>query len=128
MRKNMVTTKDSWGRELTFEAVEKIPPRFSVWNIGEHMGSEEYIPLCEPINLCELEEQYRDLCAINPNTLKAIKLPKEEVLLLRKAAMTGIRSLNEAHSVIREPARNQYQKKRRRLAVKALAVFERITA
>lgn len=125
MRKNMVITKDSWGRELTFEAVEKIPPRFSVWNIGEHMGSDEYIPLCEPANL---EEPYRGLSAINPNTLKAIKLPKEEVLLLRKAAMTGIRSLNEAHSVIRKSAKTRYSKKRRRLAVKALAIFERITA
>lgn len=128
MRKNTVTTKDSWGRELTYEVVEKIPPRFSVWNIGEHMGSDEYIPLCELVNPCELEEQYRDLCAINPNTLKAIKLPKEEVLLLRKAAMTGIRSLNEAHSVIRKSAKTRYSKKRRRLAVKALAIFERITA
>lgn len=125
MRKNMVTTKDSWGRELTYEIVEKILPRFSVWNIGEHMGSEEYIPLCEPANL---EEPYRGLSAINPNTLKAIKLPKEEVFLLRKAAMTGICSLNEAHSVIRKPVKNQYQKERRGLAVKALVVFERITA
>lgn len=121
----MVITKDSWGRELTYEVVEVIPPRFSVWNIGEHMGSDEYIPLCEPANL---EEPYRGLSAINPNTLKAIKLPKEEVLLLRKAAMTGIRSLNEAHSVICKSAKTRYSKKRRRLAVKALAIFERITA
>lgn len=30
-----------------FEIVEKIPVRFFVWNIGENMGTHEYIPVCE---------------------------------------------------------------------------------
>lgn len=29
-----------------FEIVEKIPACFFVWNIGENMGTDEYIPIC----------------------------------------------------------------------------------
>ena len=30
-----------------FEIVEKIPVGFFIWNIGENMGTHEYIPVCE---------------------------------------------------------------------------------
>lgn len=31
----------------TFEIVEKIPSGFFIWNIGENMKRDDYIPLCE---------------------------------------------------------------------------------
>lgn len=32
-----------------FEIVNKIPVGFFVWNIGENMGSDEYIPLAQDL-------------------------------------------------------------------------------
>ena len=36
-------------RKDTFEIVKKIPTNFFVWNIGENMGLDEYIPLAEDL-------------------------------------------------------------------------------
>ena len=42
-----------------FEIVEKIPAGFFVWNIGENMGSNEYIPLAQDLHP-EDKENYGD--------------------------------------------------------------------
>ena len=61
--------RGSCERVDVFEIVEKIPRNFFVWNIGENMGSDEYIPFCE-----KLHPEDKDNFEININTLKAIKL------------------------------------------------------
>ena len=33
------------NRNDIFEIVEKIPSNYFVWNIGENMGTDEYIPI-----------------------------------------------------------------------------------
>ena len=44
------TKSDLNDRNDIFEIVEKIPKNYFVWNIGENMGTDEYIPICEYIN------------------------------------------------------------------------------
>lgn len=51
-----------------FEIVEKIPAGFHVWNIGENMGTCEFIPVCEKL-YPEDKEDY----SVNTSTLKAVK-------------------------------------------------------
>lgn len=56
-----------------FEIVEKIPVGFFVWNIGENMGTHEYIPVCE-----DLHPEDKDNYEINTATLKAVKVTQDE--------------------------------------------------
>ena len=48
--KNTITTKDTFGKTRSYELVGKIPSGFFVWNIGENMGTDEYIPICEDLH------------------------------------------------------------------------------
>lgn len=76
---NKIFTKSNLcGREDVFEIVEKIPLGFYVWNIGENMGSDEWIPLAQ-----DLRPGDKDNFEVNINTLKAIRLNPEEVQKLR---------------------------------------------
>lgn len=65
-----------------FEIVEKIPVGFFVWNIGENMGTHEYIPVCE-----DLHSENKDNFEINAATLKAVKVAPNEWEKLNKAAL-----------------------------------------
>lgn len=106
----------------TFEVVEKIPGNFFVWNIGENMGHDDYIPLCEDLHP-EDKEDY----TINKNTLKAIKLPVEEVQLLREAAHFGVNSLQTATKALKSKRRGYWSDRKREQAKKTIKIFERIT-
>ena len=75
----IITVSEINSPTYIFKILESMPKGYGVWNIGEHMGTDEYIPCCESISA---EQPYH----INPNTLIAIKLPYEEILILRKAA------------------------------------------
>ena len=44
------STSSLFEKTDVFEIVEKIPVRFFVWNIGENMGTHEYIPVCEDLH------------------------------------------------------------------------------
>lgn len=113
-----ITTKTAYGKEDIFEVVDKIPALFFVWNIGDNMGHDDYIPLCEALNT--------GICSINPDTLKAIKLDKAEVLILRKAAGYGVNSKETALRALNKAAKSTMQKTTKQLAEKALPIFERI--
>lgn len=105
-----------------YKIVEKIPFGFYVWNIGENMGSDEYIPLCQDLYL-----GIKDNYSINPGTLRAIKLPKEEVKLLREAAGWGVVNLKEAEKALKSKRHSYMAEKRRSSARKTIDIFERIT-
>lgn len=66
-----------------FEIVEKIPAGFFIWNIGENMGTHEYIPLCE-----DLHPENKDDYSINPETLKAVKSCFKQRTLLSTVQLT----------------------------------------
>ena len=106
-----------------FEIVEKIPADFFVWNIGENMGSNEYIPLAQ-----DLHPEDKDNYEINQNTVKAIKLSIEEVKALRKAASVGINSKKTAEKALKSKRRGYWSDMKRAEAEKTIDIFKRITA
>ena len=121
--KETITTKDKFGKIQTYEVVEKIPAVFFVWNIGENMGDDEYIPICE-----DLHPEDKDNYEINPNTVKAIKLSVEEVKALREAASVGINSKKTAEKALSSKRRGYWSDRKRAEAEKTIDIFKRITA
>ena len=110
-----------------FEIVEKIPPRFRVWNIGKNMRSDKFLPLCEPLSLDPRSDQYYH---VNPDTLKCIELPKDELEFLRdEAAFYGINDKASAQTEANVQRRGMTTKDlhRRDIARKALKIFKRIS-
>lgn len=107
---------NGYGTTYIFEVVEKIPYSYEVWNINE-IGSGEYIPICQSVD-----------CNVNVKTLKAIKLSKEEVAILSKAASAGIKTVSKAKITLSRVAKTAYAKENQRRAEKALPILERITA
>lgn len=105
-----------------YKMVEKIPFGFFVWNIGENIGSDEYVPLCQ-----YLSPGIKDDYSINPDTLRAIKLPKEDVELLREAAGWGVNSLETARKALKSRRHSYMAEKKRESARKTIVIFERIT-
>ena len=110
-------------RNDIFEIVEKIPSNYFIWNIGENMGTDEYIPICE-----DLQPEDKDSYDINASTLKAIKLSREEVETLREAAHIGIVSKTTAEKALRSKRRGYWSDRKREQAEKTIDIFKRITA
>ena len=106
-----------------FDIVEKIPAGFFVWNIGENMGSNEYIPLAQ-----DLHPEDKENFEINTNTLKAIKLSVEEVNALRQAASWGVNNKDTAEKALKSKRRGYWSDKKREQAEKTIDIFKRITA
>lgn len=119
------------GQIISYEIVEKIPAGFFVWNIGENMGTDEYIPLCE-----YLHHEDKDDYSINVETLKAIKLKTESIKILREAAQWGgldclkdtVKTLKRINNKIAKGKQlTSYEKIKKPLAEKVLPIFEQIT-
>ena len=104
-----------------FEIVEKIPTRFFVWNIGENMGTHEYIPICE-----KLHPENKDDYSINPATLKAVKVTPEEWEKLNKAAHWGIGDLKRAEKALKSKRHGYTADKKRAAAELTIEIFRRI--
>lgn len=87
---NISIQDNSCNREiLKYKKVNKIMSHWKIWNIGNLMGHDEYLPL-----FCNQTPQIcGSLYEVDINTLKAIKLPKEEIKILREAASVGCRNL-----------------------------------
>lgn len=109
-------------REDVFEIVEKVPNGFFVWNIGDNMGLDEYIPICK-----DLHPEDKENFEIDTTTLKAIKLPKEEVELLREAAHIGIVSKKTAEKALKSKRHGYWSDRKREQAEKTIDIFKRIT-
>lgn len=120
--KDGTITSETLGKTDIYKIVEKIPFGFFVWNIGENMESDEYIPLCQ-----DLHPEIKDDYSINRDTLRAIKLPTEEVELLREAAGWGVNSLETARKALKSRRRGFISDKKRENAQKVLGIFEEIT-
>ena len=106
-----------------FEIVEKIPSGFFIWNIGENMGSDEYIPICE-----DLHQEDKENFEINTSTLKAIKLIPEEVNALRQAASWGVNNKDTAEKALKSKRTSYNAERKRKAATATLEIFKRITA
>ena len=110
-------------RNDIFEIVEKIPSNYFIWNIGENMGTDEYIPICE-----DLQPEDKDNYEINQNTVKAIKLSIEEVKALREAAHVGINSKKTAENALKSKRTGYNADRKRKAATATIDIFKRITA
>ena len=104
-----------------FEIVEKIPAGFFIWNIGENMGTHEYIPLCE-----DLHPENKDDYSINPETLKAVKVSSDEWEKLNKAASVGVGNLKAADKALKNKRRGYWSDRKRAAAELAISIFCRI--
>ena len=116
-----VMSKDIWNAH-SFKIVEKIPENYYIWNIGENMGSDEWIPLAEDLNP-EDKEDYR----VNTETLKAIRLNPEEVQILRKAAGIGVNNLKAAEKALKSKRRGYWSDRKRKAAEMTIDIFRKIS-
>ena len=104
-----------------FEIVEKIPVGFFIWNIGENMGTHEYIPVCE-----DLHPEDKDNYEINAATLKAVKVAPDEWEKLDKAANWGVGNLKQAEKAIKSKRHGYTSDRKRAAAELTIEIFRRI--
>ena len=116
------TTSNLCERQDVFEIVDKIPGNFYIWNIGENMGSDEWIPLAQDLNPGDKEN-----FEINPETLKAIRLNPEEVQILRKAAGIGVNNLKAAEKALKSKHRGYWSDRKRKAAEMTIDIFRKIS-
>ena len=123
IRGNKIFTKSNLcERQDIFQIVEKIPQNFYVWNIGENMGSDEWIPLAQ-----DLKPGDKENFEINPETLKAIRLNPEEVQILRKAAGIGVNNLKTAERALKSKRRGYWSDRKRKAAEMTIDIFREIS-
>ena len=108
-------------RKDVFEIVEKVPANFFVWNIGDNMGTHEYIPVCE-----DLHPEDKDDYSINQATLKAVKVSPEEWEKLDKAANWGVGNLKQAEKALKSKRRGYTSDRKRAAAELTIEIFRRI--
>ena len=120
---NKIFTKsNSCERQDVFEIADKIPLGFYIWNIGENMGSDEWIPLAQ-----DLRPEDKENFEINPYTLKAIRLNPEEVQILRKAAGIGVNNLKAAEKALKSKRRGYWSDRKRKAAEMTIDIFRKIS-
>ena len=113
---------DLCERKDVFEIVEKIPAGFFVWNIGDNMGLDEYIPICK-----DLHPGDKDNFEIDTASLKAIKLPINEVKALRQAASWGVNSKSTAEKALKSKRTGYNADRKKKAATATIEIFQRIT-
>ena len=116
------TTSNLCERQDVFEIVDKIPGNFYIWNIGENMGSDEWIPLAQ-----DLKPGDKENFEINPETLKAIRLNPEDVQILRKAAGIGVNNLKAAEKALKSKRRGYWSDRKRKAAEMTIDIFRKIS-
>ena len=117
------TKSNLCARIDVFDIVAQMPAGFFVWNIGENMGSDEYIPICE-----DLHPEDKENFEINTSTLKAIKLSPEEVNALRQAASWGVNNKATAEKAMKSKRTGYNAYRKRKAATATIEIFNRITA
>ena len=101
-----------------FEIVEKIPENYVVWNIGENMGTDKYIPICQ------LKTKYD----VDLFSLKAVPVTSEEYKRLQDASSWGVSSLENAEKALKSKRRGYISDKKRVLAASVIEIFRKISA
>ena len=116
-----ITSETMWNTHK-FRIVNKIPEGFYVWNIGENMGSDEWIPLAQDRKTGDKEDYH-----VNTETLKAIRLNPEEVQILRKAAGVGVNNLKAVEKALKSKRRGYWSDRRRKVAEMTIDIFRKIS-
>ena len=105
-------------RTDVFEIVEKIPENYVVWNIGENMGTDKYIPICQ------LKTKYD----VDLFSLKAVPVTSEEYKRLQDASSWGVSSLENAEKALKSKRRGYISDEKRVLAASVIEIFRKISA
>lgn len=105
-------------RTDVFEIVEKIPENYVVWNIGENMGTDKYIPICQ------IKTKYD----VDLFSLKAVPVTSEEYKRLQDASSWGVSSLENAEKALKSKRRGYISDKKRVLAASVIEIFRKISA
>ena len=113
---------ETFGKTDVFEIVGRIPENFFVWNIGENMGTHDYIPLCE-----DLHPENKDDYSINAATLKAIRVTPEEWKKLNDAANVGVNSLQTAAKALKSKRRGYWGDRKRAAAELTIDIFMKLS-
>ena len=113
---NKIISTSLWNTDV-FEIVEKIPSNYLVWNIGENMGTDKYIPICQ------LKTKYD----VDLFSLKAVPVTPEEYKKLQDASSWGVSSLENAEKALKSKRRGYISDKKRALATLTIDIFKRIT-
>ena len=111
---NKIISTSLWNTSV-FEIVEKIPSNYLVWNIGENMGTDCYIPICQM-----LHPENKEDFSINVIT-------PEEFKKLQKAASYGVSNLKAAEKALKSKRRGYMSDRKRALATLTIDIFKRIT-
>lgn len=114
---NKIISTSLWNTH-TFEIVEKIPGNYLVWNIGENMGTDKYIPICQ------LKTKYD----VDLFSLKAVPVTSEEYKRLQDASSWGVSSLENAEKALKSKRRGYISDKKRVLAASVIEIFRKISA
>lgn len=114
--------REHFGRTDVFEIVGRIPQNFFVWNIGENMGTHEYIPLCE-----DLHPENKDDYSIKSTTLKAVRVTPEEWGKLNDAASVGVNNLEAAVKALKSKRHGYWSDRKRAAAELVIDIFEKIS-
>lgn len=114
-------TSETLGKTDIYKIVEKIPFGFYVWNIGENVGSDEYIPVCQ-----DLYPEDKGNYEINTATLKAVKVTPDEWKKLDKAASWGVGNLKQAEKALKSKRKGYTADKKRAAAELTIEIFRRI--
>lgn len=104
-------------RTDVFEIVEKIPENYVIWNIGENMGTDKYIPICQ------LKTKYD----VDLFSLKAVPVTPEEYSKLQDASSWGVSSLENAEKALKSKRRGYISDKKRALAASTIEIFRKIS-
>lgn len=107
----------------TFEVVEKIPAGYFVWNIGDNMEHDDYIPICEKAHPNDPESY-----DIKVTTLKAIHFDPADVKKLREAAHWSVTNLATAEKALKSKRRGYMSDRKRKSAEITIEIFRKITA
>lgn len=117
-----ILVDNGYGTTYDFEIVEKVPADYSVWCFPEILGGE-YTPFCKTV-----KPDNKDCFDVDIETLKAVKLSKEENEILHHSAHAGAGNIAKANRLLKRSAKTAYMKQKQERARKALPILERITA
>lgn len=110
-----ITHDNGCGFIYRFEIVEKIPPKYSIWNIRQMEENPDYLPLC----IC-----YPGTRNVITDKLLAVRMDPEEVSILLKASALGACNLSSARRYISRKSINPVYRER---AEKAIPILEKYT-
>lgn len=116
IKEGKIFSKNDYRTDV-FEIVEKIPENYVIWNIGENMGTDKYIPICQ------LKTKYD----VDLFSLKAVPVTSEEYSKLQDASSWGVSSLENAEKALKSKRHGYISDKKRALAASTIEIFQKIS-